>query len=280
MGVTPPLLGISLIGELGAFGLGRLNLPAGALDYFRSDTLADSLAWSFDDVNGLGVVFRFVGGGALLRVSEQLAVGATVRFLQAEELAGGRVSGGMLETFRGLDVDLEVREYADVRGSGHSLAFLAVLTGDRLRTRISVEQVGAARLSVGARVRQTDSTYASTGDAVAALRPTQVLSETIEIDLPARASVDATYRVDSRLSLRVDSDMFLAPGLPGANRAGGSVIVRPGSWMLLEAGAGWSFGIDALVGVAASVGRITWRLDGLTALNGRNVRLRTAVAVR
>lgn len=278
--VSPPLDRVSLLGEFGVVGVVRLNLPAPALDYFRSDTLGDSLYWSFEGVNGLGVIFRTVGGGALVEISDELTVGAMVRFLAAAELVGGRVSGGMLESFDGLDVDMRVTEYRDVDGSGTTFGFLAVLTRDHLRAAISLEHVGApSRLTAQNRVQEADSIYQSTDAAVDALGPTQTLSETVEVEWPARLSLAVGHALDPRTWLWVDSQLVLANGFRGGNEIGARLLMRPAPWVQLEAGGGWSSGIDASIGVGLFAGRLTWKLDGRSALNGRNVTLATGVAL-
>lgn len=279
--VSPSLGRVSLLSDAGVVGLARLDLPAAALDYFRSDTLADSLYWSFEGVNLLGVTFRFAGGGALLEISDRFTVGATVRFLQARELVGGRVSGGMLESFDGLDMDMQVREYGHVHGSGTTFGFLAVMTGDEFRATLIVEQLGApSRLTVQSHVREVDSTHRSTDEAVAALGPSKgPVRETVELRWPARVRFALGHEVGRRTWLQVDSDVILTRGFSGANRVGARLRVRPLSWMHLEAGGGWSSGIDGSVGVGLSVGRLTWTLGGRSALSGRHVRLATGVAL-
>jgi hypothetical protein len=278
---TPSIGRVTLLGEFGAIGLARLDLPARSLDYFRSDTLADSLYWSFDGLNGVGVVFRSVGGGALIEVARGFSVGAMVRYLEAEALVGGRVAGGVLESFDGLDVDLDVAEYRRPYGSGTSLGLLARLTGDRFRAGLSVERIGATpRLRVQNRVREADSTYQSTRDAVDALGPTRTLSETVEVGLPMRASLSAGHALGPRTWLWVDSHVTLSRDFPGANRIGARILTRPASWLLLDAGGGWSSGIDASIGLGVAAGPFTWKLEGLSALNGRNMRLATRFAVQ
>lgn len=280
--ITSPQLGpVSLVAEFGADGLALLNLPGRSLDYFRSDTLADSLYWSFEGVSGLGVIFRSVGGGALLEITDGLTIGAMVAFLEAEELVGGRVSGGVLESFEGLEVDMEVSEYRDVHGSGTTFGFLALLTRDGFRAGLSFEQLGApSRLTVQNHVREADSTYQSTEDAVDALGPTRTLSEAVEVEWPARVSLTAGRELGPRTWLWVDSDVMLVSGFPGANRIGARLVMRPVRWLELEAGGGWSSGIDVSIGVAASAGRLTWKLDGLSAVNGRNMRLATGLTLQ
>ena len=279
--VGPPLGRVSLLGEFGLVGMARVNLPPAALDYFRSDALADSLYWSFEGVNLLGVTFRSVGGGTLLEIADGLTVGATVRFLQARELVGGRVSGGMLESFDGLDVDMQVTEYGQAHGSGTTFGFLAVLIRDEFRATLTVEQVGApTRLTVQSLVREVDSTFQSTDDAVAALGPSEgPVSEPVKLVWPARVSLGLGHEVGRRTWLQVDSDVMLASGFGSANRIGARLLMRPAPWMDLEAGGGWSSGIDASVGVGVSVGRLTWTLDGRSSLSGRNVRLASGLAL-
>lgn len=279
--VSPPLDRVSVLAEFGVVGVARLNLAGTALDYFRSDTLGDSLYWSFDGVNGLGVIFRSVGGGALLEISDELSVGARVRFLAAEQLVGGRVSGGMLESFDGLDVDMRVTEYRDVHGSGATFGFIAVLTRDAFRATLSLEQIGApSRLTALNRVKEADATFQSTDQAVDALGPTQTLSETLEVEWPARVSLAVGHELGPRTWLWVDSDVVLASGFHGANGIAAGLQMRPAPWVRLEAGGGWSSGIDASIGVGLSTGRLTWTLDGRSALSGRNVRLATAFGLR
>lgn len=279
--MSPPFGRVSLLGEFGVVGVAQLNLPAPALDYFRSDTLGDSLYWSFEGVNGLGVIFRSVGGGALVEISDELTVGAMVRFLQADELVGGRVSGGMLESFDGLDVDMQVTEYRDVHGSGTTFGLVAVLTRDEFTAALSVEQLGApSRLTAQNRVQEADSTFQSTDDAVDALGPTRTLSETVEVAWPTRVSLAVGHELGPRTWLWVDSDVVLARGFHSANGIEARLRMRPTPWMQLEAGGGWSSGIDASIGVGVAAGRLTWKLDGRSALNGRNVRLATGFALR
>lgn len=278
---TPRLGSVSLQGEFGASGLARVGLPARSLDYFRSDTLADSLYWSFEGLNGLGVVFRTMGGGALVEIADGFSVGGMVSLHQAENLVGGRVSGGVIESFDGLDVDLEVTEYRDVHGSGGTFGFLALLARERFRAGLSVDQIGAPpRLRVENRVREADSTYQSTEDAVDALGPTRTLSETVEVELPVRASFVAGHQIGPRTWLWIDSDVILASGFSGANRIGARIHTRPVPWIQLRAGGGWSSGIDLSLGLGLTAGRLTWKLDGLSALNGRNVRLATGFALQ
>jgi len=273
--VGPPLGRVSLLGEFGVVGVARVNLPAAALDYFRSDTLADSIYWSFDGVDLLGVTFRSVGGGTLVEIADGLTLGATVRFLQARELVGGRVSGGMLESFDGLDVDMQVREYGHAHGSGATFGFLAVLMREEFRATLTVEQVGApARLTAQSHLRAVDSTFQSTDEAVAALGPSEGgVSETLKLKWPARVSLGLGHEVGRRTWLQVDSDVMLTSGFGGGNRIGARLQTRPVPWVHLEAGAGWSSGIDGSIGVGVSVGRLTWTLSGRSALSGRNVRL-------
>jgi hypothetical protein len=126
-----------------------------------------------------------------------------------------------------------------------------------------------------------DSTYQSTDEAAAASGPpTRPASETVEFEWPARVSLALGHKFGRRTWLRVDADVAFASDFGDANGIGARVQMRPVPRMRLEAGGDWRSGIEASMGLGVSEGRLTWRLHGRSARNGRDVSLATGLPLR